>query len=89
VHWLVFDAEAVTHADSTGLEAFERLTAELGREDVHLAVARLRTYMRERFEILGLEQAIGPENFYPSVRTAVDGCVGAMSAESDPIHEDS
>jgi MFS superfamily sulfate permease-like transporter len=89
VHWLVFDAEAVTHADSTGLEAFERLTAELGREDVHLAVARLRTYMRERFEILGLEQAIGPDNFYPSVRTAVDGCVGAMSAESDPIHEDS
>jgi hypothetical protein len=45
--------------------------------------------MRERFEILGLEQAIGPDNFYPSVRTAVDGCVGAMSAESDPIHEDS
>jgi SulP family sulfate permease len=89
VHWLVFDAEAVTHADSTGLEALERLTAELEREHIHFAVARLRTYMLERFETIGLAKAIGPEHFYPSVRTAVDGCVREMSAEIDPAHDGS
>jgi MFS superfamily sulfate permease-like transporter len=84
VRWLVFDAEAVTHADSTGLEAFDRLFAELEREHVHLAVARLRTYMMERLERIGLAQAIGPDNFYPSVSSAVAGCVREMSAPSDP-----
>jgi high affinity sulfate transporter 1 len=83
VHWLIFDAEAVTHADSTGLEAFERLWGELEGEHVHLAVARLRTYMLERFDTIGLVRAIGPEHFYPSVRTAVEGCVSEMSARGE------
>ena len=78
VHWLVFDAGAVTHADSTGLEALEQLVADLEREHVHFAVARLRTYMMERLETIGLAKAIGPENFYPSVRTAVEGCLRRM-----------
>jgi high affinity sulfate transporter 1 len=80
VHWLVFDAEAVTHADSTGLEAFERLLHELEREQVHLAVARLRSYMLERFETIGIAQEIGAEHFYPSVRTAVEGCERELQA---------
>ena len=29
-------------------------------------------------------EAIGPENFYPSVRTAVDGCARAMSVRREP-----
>jgi MFS superfamily sulfate permease-like transporter len=78
VYWLVFDAGAVTHADSTGLEALEQLVADLEREQVHFAVAHLRTYMMERLETIGLAQAIGPENFYPSVRAAVEGCVRKM-----------
>jgi SulP family sulfate permease len=84
VRWLVFDAEAVTHADSTGLEAFERLAGELERENVQLAVARLRTYMLESFETIGLTETIGPENFYPSVRAAVEGCATAMSVLREP-----
>jgi MFS superfamily sulfate permease-like transporter len=75
VHWLVFDAEAVTHTDSTGLEALQQLVADLEREHVQFAVARLRTYMMDRLETIGLAKTIGPENFYPSVRTAVEGCV--------------
>jgi MFS superfamily sulfate permease-like transporter len=81
VRWLVFDAEAVTHADSTGLEAFERLFAELEREDVHLAVARLRTYMMERFETIGLARAVGPQHFYPSVHAAVEGCMRELASD--------
>jgi SulP family sulfate permease len=71
VSWLVFDAEAVTHADSTGLEALEELTKDLRRDEITLAVARLRTRMQEQFELSGLTETIGPQRFYPTVHAAV------------------
>jgi len=79
VRWLVFDAEAVTHADSTGMEVVEELVDELTCAGIGLAVARLRTRMLERFETLGLVDTIGSDSFYPSVRAAVDACLAQMS----------
>lgn len=75
VSWLVFDAEAVTHVDSTGLEALEQLTRDLRDDGITLVVARLRTRMEESFELAGVTETIGREHFYPSVRKAVDACV--------------
>ena len=75
VSWLVFDAEAVTHADSTGLLALQELVNDLKGEGITLVVARLRTRMWEEFEMAGLTETIGPGRFYPSVREAVDACV--------------
>ena len=74
VSWLVFDAEAVTHADATGLDALERLTKELRGDGITLVVARLRTRMNEEFDLAGLTATIGRERFYPTVRAAVDAC---------------
>ena len=59
--WLVFDAEEVTLADSTGLEALEKLTKDLRRDEITLVVARLRTRMEEQSERSGLSKTIGPE----------------------------
>jgi high affinity sulfate transporter 1 len=70
--WLVFDAEAVTHVDSTGLEALEDLVDELRRDGTTLVVARLRTAMQEQFDAAGLTDRIGADHFYPSVRVAVE-----------------
>ena len=75
--WLVFDAEATTHVDSTGLETFEALVDELGRDGVTLVVARLHSAVYEQFESGGLVQVVGPERFFPTVRAAVDSCVRA------------
>lgn len=75
VSWLVFDAEAVTHADSTGLGALKQLTRDLRDDGITLVVARLRTRMEESFELAGLTEAIGREHFHPSVRAAVEACV--------------
>jgi SulP family sulfate permease len=72
VSWLVFDAEAVTHADSTGLEALDDLANDLRRDEITLVVARLRTRMQEQFELAGLTETIGPQRFYPSVHAAVE-----------------
>jgi len=71
VSWLVFDAEAVAHADSTGLEALTALATDLRHEGITLVVARLRTRMQDRFRHAGITETIGTENFYPSVHAAV------------------
>ena len=42
--WFVFDAEAVNHVDSTGIEALVELARELRGEHVTLVVARLRSH---------------------------------------------
>ncbi len=70
--WFVFDAEAVSHIDSTGMEALLDLTRDLRREGITLVVARLRTRMRPDFAVAGLTDEIGAEHFYPSVKLAVD-----------------
>ena len=75
VTWLVFDAEAVTHADSTGLAALKQLTGDLRDDGITLVVARLRTRMEGSFELAGVTDAIGRQHFYPSVRAAVEACV--------------
>lgn len=75
--WLVFDAEAVTHADSTGLAALEQLTDDLRRSEITLLVARLRTRMQEQFELAGVTETIGRERFYPTVEAAVRACSAA------------
>ena len=80
--WFVFDAEAVNHIDSTGIEALLDLTLDLRREDITLVVARLRTRLRPDFDVAGLTEAIGREHFYPSVKLAVQAFEGEPTAPS-------
>ena len=72
VHRLVLDADAITHADATGLDALLELTNDLQRDEITLVVARLRTRMEEQLEDAGVLDAIGREHLYPTVRAAVD-----------------
>ena len=72
VSWVVFDAESVTHADSTGLEALNDLANDLRRDGITLVVARLRTRMQEQLDLAGVTETIGRERFFPSVRAAVE-----------------
>src|SRR4029077_16232252 len=64
--WLIFDAQAVKHVDSTGIEALEDLTRELRSENVTLVVAKLHSRLIDDFEAAGLADAIGREHFYPT-----------------------
>ena len=80
VSWLVFDAEAITHVDSTGLEALQKLADDLRREQITLVVARLRTRMQEQLEQAGVTETIGRDRLYPSVHAAVDAYVSEHGA---------
>jgi len=76
VRWLVLDADAMTHADSTGLDALLDLTKDLRRDEITLVIARLRTRMEQQLEDAGVLDAIGAEHLYPTVRAAVEACSG-------------
>ena len=71
--WLVFDAEAIGHVDSTGIEMLLDLTRELAADGITLVVARLRRRIRDDFDAAGLTDVVGSTRFYPSVRLAVAG----------------
>jgi MFS superfamily sulfate permease-like transporter len=77
VRWLVLDAEAITHADATGLEALLDLTKDLRRDEITLVMARLRTHMEDSLAAAGVLDVIGREHLYPTVHTAVDACVSS------------
>jgi anti-anti-sigma regulatory factor len=77
VGWLVFDAEAVTHCDSSGLEALAALTRTLTGGGIVLVMARLRTRMESQFALAGVTELIGADRFYPTVQAAVAACFEA------------
>jgi high affinity sulfate transporter 1 len=70
--WLVFDADAVSHVDSTGIEALDDLSRELRNEQVTLVVARAHSRLMEDIDASGLTETIGREHFYPTIRSAVE-----------------
>jgi SulP family sulfate permease len=71
VERFVFDAEALTNLDSTGVAALEVIMDSLQREGITFMVARLKGSMRTRFAEAGLTERIGETHFFPTVRAAV------------------
>jgi sulfate permease, SulP family len=77
VRWLVFDAEALTQIDATGVAALDQTIDGARAEEITFAVARMKGPMRTSFDSAGLAKKIGEGNFYPTVRAAVDAFPGA------------
>ena len=71
VRWVLVDAEAISDIDTTALDILEELRAELARSNVGLRFARMKTDVQAFLRRSGLEDAIGADGFYPSVRAGV------------------
>jgi SulP family sulfate permease len=67
-HAVVFDAEAVTHVDATGLAALQDLVDALRKEAIELSVARAKTPLTVRLAEFGLTGI----SLHPTVRAAVE-----------------
>ncbi len=77
VRWVVLDAGAMSHIDSTGLEALGELATRLEAQGVTLVVAHMLSAVRGELEDTELAERIGLEHFHPTVRGAVAACVQA------------
>jgi SulP family sulfate permease len=69
---LLLDAEAIPDIDTTAADTLKEIHQELSGKGVTLAIARANKPMRETMRLTGLEELIGAENFYSSVRTGVE-----------------
>ena len=73
VHWLVFDAEGLSHVDATGVDFLTDLIASLRKEDISFVFARLKSPMAEHLTEAGVLELIGEEHVFPTVHAAVAG----------------
>ena len=73
VHWLVFDAEGLSHVDATGVDFLTDLIASLRKEDITFVFARLKSPMAEHLTEVGVLELIGEEHVFPTVHAAVAG----------------
>jgi sulfate permease, SulP family len=71
LQWLVFDAEALTHVDATGVEVLTELVRSLRAEHITFVFARLKGPMRQDLQDAGVLDLVGEERLYPTVRAAV------------------
>ena len=72
VRSLVFDAEALTHIDATGIAALKELIQSLREERIGFAFARLKGPTEGTLREAGVLDLVGPERVFPTVRAAVD-----------------
>jgi hypothetical protein len=63
--------EPITDIDVTAGETLAVLHADLAAAGVGLAFAELKDPVRDHLRRYGVEAAIGPEHFYPTIGVAV------------------
>jgi high affinity sulfate transporter 1 len=80
VRWVVVAAEPITDVDTTAADTLHQLLEELGQAQVTLAFAELKGPVKDRLRRYGLFEAVGPDRFFPTIGTAVDGYVEATGS---------
>jgi SulP family sulfate permease len=68
---VLLDAESVNFIDTTALDALLSAVVVLRSQGISFAFARVRDEVREQMQLVGIEAAVGPENFYERVTDGV------------------
>lgn len=71
VKWLMIDAEAMTYLDARAVDTLRALHRELADQGVTLTMARVKAPIRRILQNTGTVELLGPENFFPTVRSGV------------------
>jgi sulfate permease, SulP family len=71
VRWLVFDAEALNHVDTTGVRMLTELIESLRKESITFVFARLHSPIHDDLAEAGVLDLVGDEHVYPTVHAAV------------------
>lgn len=69
---LLFDGESMNDFDATAVITLREFQQKLEDENIEMRFARIKTNVREIMKRGGLEEAIPPQHFYPSVQAGVD-----------------
>jgi high affinity sulfate transporter 1 len=77
VRWVVVAAEPITDIDTSAADTLQQLLGELRQANVTLAFAEVKGPVKDRLQRYGLFDAIGPDRFFPTIGTAVNGYIDA------------
>lgn len=72
LEWLIIDAQAITDMDVTAAQRFAELHRELLEQGVQIKIADAPRPFREELEKVGLSDALGSQQFFVSVKKAVE-----------------
>ena len=81
VRWVVVAAEPITDIDTTAADTLSQLLEELRQANVTLAFAELKGPVKDRLQRYSLFAAVGPDRFFPTIGTAVDGYIEATGVD--------
>jgi SulP family sulfate permease len=70
--WVMLNAEAVTYVDATAIDMLLELRQALADDGIRFTVARAKGMLRDIFDSTGVMDAVGSENFFPTVRAGVE-----------------
>lgn len=70
--WIIIDAQAITDMDITAAQRFAELHRELAAAGIEIKVADAPRPFREELGRVGLADQLGQQQFYVSVKKAVD-----------------
>jgi high affinity sulfate transporter 1 len=71
VEWFILNAEANSEMDLTAIDALASLRKELAARGIHFGMARVKSETLVELQNGGQLEAIGRENIYPTLPTAV------------------
>lgn len=83
IQWIILDAQAITDMDITAAQRFAELHRELESAGVDLKIADAADPLMRQLEKVGLSRTMGTQEFYPSVKKAVE----AYEALQYPVRE--
>jgi len=72
VRWFVFDAEALSHVDATGVSSLKSLIGSLREQGITFVIARLKGPTQRALRDVGLFDLVDEHNVFPTVRAAVE-----------------
>ena len=75
--WIIIDAQAITDMDITAAQRFAELHRELAAAGIELKLADAPRPLREELARVGLTDQLGQQQFYVSVKKAVEAYAAA------------
>lgn len=71
VRYLLLDASAIPDIDSSAAETFKEMHEELEEQGITLGIAGANKVLLEMVQKTGIEEMIGKDNFFPTIRTGI------------------
>jgi len=71
VRWLAVASEPMTDIDTTAADMLDELITELARRGAELHFAELKGHVKDRLQVYGVFDRLGPDHFHPTIGSTV------------------